>query len=192
MVDFFPDFLNAYAKIFTNPAIIVLYIACVVQMIEMEQQTTPTLFQHLIDITSDAANESSALPIAAALAKAIVWLLKLVDKFKIQIIPQVFVWVPYFMKETSSNLYFTLIFSVVSLIYSSWSTLQTFLYGQVWYLFTEMEGKWNKVLVGVFAIVSFIYEPFGFHQDSPIHSAVSSLVLQIPTFNYTNIRRSVT
>ncbi|AYH53284.1 putative 22K protein [Pyrrhocoris apterus virus 1] len=192
MVDFFPDFINAYAKIFTNPAIIVLYIACVVQMIEMEQKISPTLFQHLIDITDDASKEADALPIAAALAKAIVWILKLIDKYKTQIIPQVFVWIPYYMRETSSNLYFTLMFAIVSLIYSSWSILQTFLYGQVWYLFTEMEGKWNKVLVGTFAILTFIYEPFGFHQDSAIHSAFSSMILQLPTLNYSSYRRSVT
>lgn len=184
MVAFTTDVYNAYSKVLKNPIVILLYSMCFIQMVELEKKITPTLFDHLQSIFQDIVNNPSS-PLVKVIAQALLWVVSVLAKYQTVVVPQVFVWVPYYIEETSANFNFSIIFSAVTLVLSSWSMIQTFVYGQLWYLYTELDDKNNKLIVLIFGIVTFVYEPFSLKVNSPLHDTISKLLVALPNISYT-------
>jgi len=175
----------AYSKLFKNPIVTALYLICFIQLIDMTKGLSPTLFDQLISILEQATTKP-VIPLAKALASAILWLFKIVNNYRNILVPQTFVWIPYLLTDTSSELMFSLVLSSLTLILTSWSMIQSFVYTQLWYLYSELDNVWYKIVIVILALVTFMYEPFNLEEGSSAHEAVKSIIVSFPNINYTS------
>lgn len=165
--DFISAIGQALSKMMNNPFLMMIYGLAVIDMCDISAKKSVTLLHFFINCLQEAI-KSSTSQITISILQAALYIFTFLANYEVILIGQIFVWIPVSFKSDTSSLLVTIIVSFVTVVFSYFSLIETFLFGLFWYLYSELVYTTHKIYIVAMFLVS-LYIKFASTKDGVNH-----------------------
>lgn len=169
---FSQSIIAAYSNAAQNPLIFALYVVAIACMVASLTGVDSPL--EIVQKEANATARAGGTNVAVkSICLAVVQLLGVLNKYEYIFINTTMLAVPYFLKPSNKNLYTSIFFIGLVLVFSSIGYVVVFLLTQVWFLFTQLRNPTYKLTISAIVIMLVIFS-FIEVQDTTVEAVTTA------------------
>lgn len=153
---FFDAILASYANMSHSPLALLLMFTVIAELISMFF-TTQGPFQYLTMELKSVVSDESVNKFIRAMARPVYWFFSnVVVPYNLAFINVSMLSIPTVCKPSTKNIYLTILFSFIVVIFSKIGALEIFIFTQFYFLYTELRNPKHKLIIILLVFAVFL------------------------------------